>query len=69
MILESALLSLGCCVDLVRPAGLLVSVVSSKNWRKALRALQHSLDEIRSVCDPDRPLRPTVRRILRTLIV
>jgi len=59
VILESALLSLGRCVDLVRPAGLLVSVVSSENWKKALRALQHSLNEIRSVCDPDRPLRPT----------
>lgn len=59
VILEGALLSLGRCVDLVRPAGLLVSVVPSKNWRRALRALEHSLSEIRSVCDPDRPLRPT----------
>ena len=57
-ILEGALLTLGRCVDLVRPAGLLVSVVSAENWRKALRALQKSLDEIRSACDPDRPLRP-----------
>lgn len=59
VILEGALLSLGRCVDLVRPAGLLVSVVPSKNWKRALRALEHSLSEIRSVCDPDRPLRPT----------
>ena len=59
VILEGALLSLGRCVDLVRPAGLLVSVVPSKNWKRALRALEHSLREIRSVCDPDRPLRPT----------
>lgn len=59
VILEGALLSLGRCVDLVRPTGLLVSVVPSKNWKRALRALEHSLSEIRSVCDPDRPLRPT----------
>ena len=59
VILEGALLSLGRCVDLVRPAGLLVSVVPSKNWQRAISALKHSLSEIRSVCDPDRPLRPT----------
>ena len=58
-VLEGALLSLGRCVDLVRPAGLLVSSVPSENWNKALRSLEHSMSEIRRVCDPDRPLRPT----------
>eukprot|EP00978_Attheya_sp_CCMP212_P045757 scaffold359668_cov48-Attheya_sp.AAC.1 len=59
VVLEGALLSLGRCVDLVRPAGLLVSSVSMKNWIRALQALEHSMSEIRRVCDPDRPLPAT----------
>ena len=57
--LEAALLSLGRCVDLVRPAGLLVSSVSKGDWNRALVSLERSMKEIRRTCDPDRPLRPT----------
>eukprot|EP00591_Stephanopyxis_turris_P011861 CAMPEP_0195512970 /NCGR_PEP_ID=MMETSP0794_2-20130614/4744_1 /TAXON_ID=515487 /ORGANISM="Stephanopyxis turris, Strain CCMP 815" /LENGTH=658 /DNA_ID=CAMNT_0040640869 /DNA_START=303 /DNA_END=2279 /DNA_ORIENTATION=+ len=59
VVLESALLSLGRCIDLVQPAGLLVSTVSKSDWLKALRALEHSMADLRSTCDPDRPLRPS----------
>ena len=58
VVLESELHSLGRCIDLVRPAGLLVSSVSKSDWVKALNALEHSMSEIRTVCDPDRPLSP-----------
>lgn len=56
--LESALLSLGRCSDLVRPAGLLLSSVSNSDWGKALKALEHGRREIRELCDPDRILEP-----------
>ncbi len=58
-ILEGALLSLGRCVDLVKPAGLHEGSVSKEDWRKALKALEHSMNEISSFCDPDRPLMPS----------
>ena len=58
-ILEGALLSLGRCVDLVKPAGLHVGSVSKEDWKKALKALEHSMNEISSFCDPDRPLMPS----------
>jgi hypothetical protein len=58
-ILEGALLSLGRCVDLVKPAGLHTGSVSKDDWKKALKALEHSMSEIRSYCDPDRPLMPS----------
>jgi len=55
-VLESALLSLGRCIDLVRPAGLHVASVPRSDWVKALKALEHSMSQIRHLCDPDRPL-------------
>eukprot|EP00557_Chaetoceros_sp_GSL56_P005722 CAMPEP_0176499180 /NCGR_PEP_ID=MMETSP0200_2-20121128/12769_1 /TAXON_ID=947934 /ORGANISM="Chaetoceros sp., Strain GSL56" /LENGTH=708 /DNA_ID=CAMNT_0017897541 /DNA_START=30 /DNA_END=2156 /DNA_ORIENTATION=- len=58
-ILEGALSSLGRCVDLVKPAGLHTGSVSKDDWRKALKSLEHSMNEIRSYCDPDRPLMPS----------
>ncbi len=58
-ILEGALLSLGRCVDLVKPAGLHTGTVSKSEWRRALDSLEHSMSEIRDHCDPDRPLRPS----------
>ena len=58
-VLEGALLHLGRCNDLVRPAGLLVSSVSNSDCSKAFHDLQHSMSEIRLVYDPDRPLRPS----------
>ena len=58
-ILEGALLSLGRCVDLVKPAGLHLGSVSKSEWKRALASLEHSMSEIRENCDPDRPLRPS----------
>jgi len=55
--LEGALLSLGRCVDVVKPAGLLLGSVSITDWAKALRALEHTMTVLRSLCDPDRPLK------------
>jgi len=59
VVLESALLNLGRCIDLVKPAGLLVSSVPANTWSRALDALQKSMNHIQTVCDPDQPLDPT----------
>ncbi|KAL3786693.1 hypothetical protein HJC23_002782 [Cyclotella cryptica] len=59
VVLESALLNLGRCIDLVKPAGLLVSSVPASTWSRALDALQKSMNQIQAVCDPDQPLEPT----------
>lgn len=56
VVLESALLNLGRCIDLVKPAGLLVSSVPAKTWSKALFNLEESMSRIKTVCDPDQPL-------------
>jgi len=58
-ILEGALLSLGRCCDMVKPAGLHVGSVTKDDWKRALRSLEHSMSEIRTYCDPDRPLLPS----------
>ena len=58
VVLESALLNLGRCIDLVKPAGLLVSSVPASTWSRALDALQTSMNHIQTVCDPDQPLEP-----------
>lgn len=55
--LESALLSLGRCADLVRPAGRLTSQsVSQGQWRDAMHQLEQFLELMQRACDPDRPL-------------
>jgi hypothetical protein len=55
--LESALLSLGRCADLVRPAGTLSpQSVPREDWKDALIHLDHFLDLMERVCDPDSPL-------------
>ena len=55
--LESALLLLGRCVDVVRPAGLLTGApVSQEDWKLALIVLSQAYETIKTVCDPDRPL-------------
>jgi len=59
VVLESALLSLGRCIDLVKPAGLLVSSVPAAMWSKALFHLEESMSRIKTVCDPDQPLDAT----------
>ncbi|KAL3788481.1 hypothetical protein ACHAW5_002540 [Stephanodiscus triporus] len=56
VVLESALLNLGRCLDLVKPAGLLVSSVPAATWSKALFNLEESMSRIKTVCDPDQPL-------------
>ena len=60
VVLESALLSLGRCLDLVRPAGLMLAHTSvpKQDWKQALEQLEHFFDLIQSACDPDRPLDP-----------
>ena len=60
VVLESALLSLGRCLDLVRPAGLMLAHTSvpKQDWKQALNQLEHFLDLIQSGCDPDHPLDP-----------
>ncbi|KAL7536554.1 hypothetical protein ACHAWF_005494 [Thalassiosira exigua] len=59
VVLESALLNLGRCIDLVKPAGLLVSSVPAATWSKALFNLEESMGRIKTVCDPDQPLDAT----------
>lgn len=55
--LESALLSLGRCCDLVRPAGTFsADSVNRQEWRDALRHLQDFMRRIKLFCDPDLPL-------------
>jgi hypothetical protein len=57
-VLEGALLSLGRCLDVVKPAGMHLGSVSKEDWKRALKALQYSMNEILEYCDPDRPLFP-----------
>mmetsp|Transcript_4483 Transcript_4483/g.5131 ORF Transcript_4483/g.5131 Transcript_4483/m.5131 type:complete len:586 (-) Transcript_4483:81-1838(-) len=55
--LESALLSLGRCCDLVRPAGTFsAQSVSRQEWIDALVHLQDFMARIECSCDPDRSL-------------
>lgn len=56
VILEGALLSLGRCLDLVRPAGLLTGSVSAHDFRLAEGLLEQTVAQISAACDPDRPL-------------
>ena len=58
VLLESALLNLGRCIDLVKPAGLLAGSVPAPTWARALDALEKSMNNIQVVCDPDQPLDP-----------
>jgi hypothetical protein len=58
VVLESALLSLGRCCDLVRPAGLLTGSVTTADWKLAYSILEQAVDQILMTCDPDQPLDP-----------
>jgi hypothetical protein len=54
--LESALLSLGRCLDLIRPAGITSArSVRREDWKRALALLETFLQRMQGVCDPDRP--------------
>lgn len=55
--LESALLGLGRCLDLVRPAGLLTGSVTNDEFRQALEQLELATKQILSACETDRALR------------
>jgi hypothetical protein len=56
VVLESALLSIGRCLDLVRPAGLLTGSVSMDDFKRALSSLQQAYYLLDRACDPDEPL-------------
>jgi hypothetical protein len=58
VVLEGALFSLGRCLDLVRPAGLLIGYVPKDDWKTAEILLQHAVSQLRDACDPDHPLDP-----------
>jgi hypothetical protein len=58
VVLEGTLLSLGRCVDLVRPAGLLTGSVPSSDFRVALTVLEKAVHQITVACDTDKPLEP-----------
>lgn len=58
IVLEGALLSLGRCLDLVRPAGLLIGYVPNTDWKNAEMVLEHAVRQLRDACDPDHPLDP-----------
>jgi hypothetical protein len=57
--LEAALLSLGRCLDLVRPAGKGGGVVPAGNWALAAVLLEKAISQILCVCDTDHPLDPS----------
>lgn len=59
VVMEGALLALSRCIEIVRPAGLHISSVKSSDWVKALALIEYCMTEIRSICDPDRPLKPS----------
>jgi hypothetical protein len=56
VLLETALLSMGRCLDLVRPAGLLSGVVTPSDWKLARYLLEQTIIQISRTCDPDLPL-------------
>lgn len=56
VVLEGALLSIGRCLDLVRPAGLLTGSVSIQDFKLALMVLDQAVTQISIACDPDQPL-------------
>jgi hypothetical protein len=58
VVLQSALTSLGRCLDLVRPAGLLTGSVPEHDWKLALAILEHAVDQISMTCNPDQPVDP-----------
>jgi len=58
VVLEAAVLSLGRCLDLVRPVGRGDGVVQLSDWRLAAVLLEKSISQILLVCDTDQPLDP-----------
>ena len=58
VVLEAALLNLGRCLDLVRPAGQMSGSVSESEWKMAVQTLESAYKQINQACDPDQPLDP-----------
>ena len=58
VVLEAAVLSLGRCLDLVRPVGRGAGVVHLSDWRLAAVLLEKAISQILRVCDTDQPLYP-----------
>ena len=56
VVLEGALLSLGRCLDIIRPGGMHTGSVSKSEYKRALLALDRYMVQMRSYCDPDRPI-------------
>lgn len=65
VVLEGALLSLGRCLDLVRPAGLMTGMCSKEDFERALNFLQQAYYLLDRSCDPDLPLPPDEWGVLR----
>lgn len=53
IVLDRSLLSLGRCIDIVRPGGLHVGSVTTAEYKRALRDLDKCMSGIRTFCDPD----------------
>jgi hypothetical protein len=62
VVLEGALLSLGRCLDLVRPAGLLTGSVPGHDFKFALMILDQAVRQISIACDPDEPINFTITK-------
>jgi hypothetical protein len=58
IVLEAALLSLGRCLDLIRPAGRGTGVVTVPEWKMAAILLQRAVRQMVRIGDTDRPLPP-----------
>lgn len=69
VILESALLNFGRCLDLVRPAGLLTHSVPLKDFELARNLLEQAISQVALACDPDQPLPPLTWGLLMDTVV
>jgi hypothetical protein len=59
VVVEGALLLLGRCLDLVRPAGLLTGTVPAQDFRLAVNLLEQAVSQLSVACDPDQILPPS----------
>jgi hypothetical protein len=69
VVLDGALLSMGRCSDLVRPAGLFTGSVPTADFRRAVTFLEHAITQITMACDPDRPFVSSVQHPAATTAV
>ncbi|GKY94780.1 hypothetical protein MPSEU_000443100 [Mayamaea pseudoterrestris] len=66
VVLEGALMSLGRCLDVVRPAGLMTGRCSREDFERALNLLQQAYYLLDRSCDPVLPLPPQDWGVLGT---